>query len=521
MMKSKNTIITVSAIIIFTAVVCTSVYNKKKNLIAPLVISKNFECLPNSIDTGTPSKNISEEKKCSLGLPDSIKENVPKDMQYTVLLQLILNLIKSDYVLEMSDRELTEKAVSGLLSSLDAHSCYLDEESMTQYEDINDGEFGGLGIEIVSDEGFIRIISPIDDTPAYKAGLKSGDLIIYVDDECINGLKSDEVIRKLRGKPKTKVKLKIKRENKDPFDVEIVRDIIKIQPIKSEYLNDICYVRISTFCKNTATDLKKVISELVEKNKKEKIKGIVLDLRNNLGGLLEESIEVSNLFLDEGKTIVSSKGRTEDNSQIFKSKGNDLTNNIPLVVIINNATVSAAEIVAGALRDNNRALLVGTRTYGKGSVQKIFPLSQKSALKLTVSRYYTPSEESIQANGISPDIEVDHAIIEKLDKSFIVREEFFRNALDADKKSKNKKLADEMNKKSLDALMDKKDKSEKDEKEDRELLYRKMDLKERIKYDYQLEKAFDVIKTIDVYQSLKNLENEKTKEDKNGNEKNK
>ncbi|MDR1235479.1 MAG: S41 family peptidase [Holosporaceae bacterium] len=433
------------------------------------------------------------EKKCALIIPDSIKKSVAPEMQYTVLLQLILNLVRAEYVKNMSECEITEKAVSGMLASLDPHSSYLNEKAFASLKNQTDGEFGGLGIEIIIDEGFIRIISPVDDTPAYKAGIKGGDLIIYINDECINGISAEEALEKLRGKPKTKVKLKIKRGDKIPFDIEIERDIIKVKSVKAEIHDNIGYIRISTFDKNTTCDIKKFLKENA------KLCGLILDVRNNPGGLLDEAVATSDLFLNGGK-IVSTRGRTEENSRVFSADPGDLTNGTPLVVLINSGTASAPEILAGALRDNKRALIVGTRSFGKGSVQKVIPLSEKTALKLTVAKHYTPNGECIQANGIVPDIEADHAMIHKPDV-FIIREESFNNALDADKKEKNKKISDAENKKTIDELGKKKDKKN-DEEEDQELLYRKLSLKERLDKDYQLIKAFDTIKAIERFSNL-------------------
>ncbi len=438
----------------------------------------------------------------ALVIPEDIKKNIPTDMQYAVFLQLVCNLIRSEYVKNMSEGCLTEKAIAGLLSSLDPHSSYLNEKAFASLKEQTDGEFGGIGIEMMVDEGLVRVISPIDDTPAYKAGLKSGDLIIYIDDECINGITSEEAVSKLRGKPKSKVKLKIKRGDKTPFDVVIERDIIKVQSVKAEVLDNIGYIRISTFDKNTSKNVKK----FVEANKK--LKGIVIDVRNNPGGLLSEAVEVSNIFLSGGK-IVATRGRTKDNTKEFFADDKDLTNGLPLVVLINNGTASAPEIMAGALRDNKRAIIVGVRSFGKGSVQKVIPLSEKTAIRLTIAKHYTPSGECIQANGITPDIEADYALIKKAENQFVIREEFFNNALDVKKDAKYKKITDAQNKKSLDELANKKDKDDKSEEEDHELLYRKLPLNEKVEKDYQLNKAFDVVRTIEKYRNIIGEKNEK------------
>ncbi|MDR1982372.1 MAG: S41 family peptidase [Holosporaceae bacterium] len=486
-----------------------------KNIIFGCILLLGI-CSCSICDAGSSSKEITkeseikengdllenlEEKKCSLVLPESIKKTIQPEMQYAVFLQLILNLIAGEYVKNLSECEITEKAISGMLSSLDPHSSYLNEKAFTSLKNQTDGEFGGLGIEIIIDEGFVRIISPIDDTPAYKAGIKSGDLIIYIDDECINGITAEEALEKLRGKPKTKVKLKIKRGDKIPFDMEVERDIIKVQSVKAEVLDNIGYVRISTFDKKTSRDVKKFIQE------NEKLHGIILDLRNNPGGLLDESVATSNIFLDGGK-IVSTRGRTKENSKIFFADPGDLTKGLPLVVLINSGTASAPEIFAGALRDNKRAIIVGTRSFGKGSVQKVIPLSEQTAIRLTVAKHYTPNGECIQANGIIPDIEADYAMIKRPDGMFVIREESFNNALDADKKSKNRKSTDAQNKRAIDELGKKKEKKD-GEEEDQELLYRKLPLKEKLDKDYQLSKAFDVLRTIKKFNEINGKTNEK------------
>lgn len=455
----------------------------------------------------TRNSQKSSSKKCSLEIPEAIKNSVPEDMQHIIFLQMILNLIRQEYVNELDEGETIEKALAGFLSSLDPHTSFLNEKAFSALKNQTDGEFGGLGIEIMMDESFVRIISPIDDTPAYKAGLKSGDLIIYIDNECVNGLSAEEVLEKLRGKPGTKVKLKIKRSDKPPFDVVITRGLIKVQSVKTEILDNIGYIRISTFDKNTSQSIKKFLSD----NKDKKLHGIILDMRNNPGGLLDECVASSDIFLDGGK-IVSTRGRTKENSMEFNASPGDISKGIPLVVLINSGTASAPEIMAGALRDNKRAIIVGTRSFGKGSVQKVIPLSETCAIRITVAKHFTPSGECIQAKGITPDIEAeDWTEIKKPEIAFILREESFSNALDADKRQSNKKKSDEENLKALEALEKHSKKRRKggnaerkeeeggrggEEEEDFELIYRKMPLKERVEKDFQLSKAFDIIKAI-------------------------
>lgn len=440
------------------------------------------------------NNDISKDKsryKTSVEIPESVKKGVPEEMWNTVFLQLIFSLLKSEYVYEMSDLEMTEKAIKGLLNELDMHTCYMDEKAFSALRDQTDGEFGGLGIEIIMDEGFVRIISPIDDTPAYKAGLKSGDVIIYINDECVYGMSPEEVLSKLRGKPKTKVKLKIKRREKSPFSVVIERDLIKIESVKSEIIDNIGYIRISSFDVNTADKLKKFLKGIGRKN----IKGLVLDLRNNPGGLLEAAVAVSNMFLKSG-TIVSMRGRTPESTMYYSADSTDLTNGLPLAVLINDGSASASEIVAGALRDNKRALVVGVRSFGKGSVQKIIPLSEKSAVRLTVAKYFMPNGESIQGRGVEPDIEACLGEIRPF-TTIRFQESDSPKALDADLLKNEKKKAEMKNKKVLDDLDKSLEQKKSDEKdEDAEVSYRKLSLKERVQKDYQLNKAFDVVKVL-------------------------
>lgn len=438
--------------------------------------------------------------KTSLDIPESIKKSVPKDMWNTVFLQLIFNLLKAEYVYEMSELEMTEKALRGLLSELDLHSCYMDEKDFEVLKTQTDGEFGGLGVEIIMDGGFVRVVSPIDDTPAYRAGLKSGDVILYINDECVYGMSSTEILSKLRGKPKSKVKLRIKRRDKNPFSVVIERDMIKVESVKSEILNDVGYIRLSTFDTKTGADLKKVLEGFMTKH----LKGIVLDLRNNPGGLLDAAVAVSNMFLKGGK-IVSIRGRTDEYTKYYSADNIDLTNGLPLAVLINDGSASASEIVAGALRDNKRAVIVGVKSFGKGSVQKVIPLSEKTAIKLTIAKYYMPNGESIQGKGVEPDIEAHLGEITPI-STVRFQEIDSPKALDADLLKADKKKSDIENQKVIDELeknSDKKKSKEKDEESDAEIAYRKLPLKEKVQKDYQLNKAFDVINILSRY-SVKN-----------------
>ena len=341
----------------------------------------------------------------------------------------VFQRVQEQYVDGVSDKELIESAISGMLQSLDPHSSYLSPESYKDMQVKTKGTFGGLGIEITMEDGFVKVVSPIDDTPAANAGMKSGDLIIGIDGESIKGLTINEAVSKLRGPINSKVTITVVRDKEDPFEIEIVRDVIKIRSVKHEVINEIGYVRLTTFSDTTTSGMEKSINE-IRKELGDKFQGLILDLRNNPGGLLNQSISVADSFLDQGE-IVSTQGRKEDDtSRIFAKKG-DLIDGKPLIVLINSGSASASEIVAGALKDHSRAIIVGTRSFGKGSVQSIIPLPGNGAMRLTTARYYTPSGISIQAKGIEPDIKVEAGMTEtKKETNQNRREENLRGALD-------------------------------------------------------------------------------------------
>ncbi len=350
----------------------------------------------------------------------------------------VFQRVQEQYVEEITDKELIESAISGMLQSLDPHSSYLSPESYKDMQVKTKGAFGGLGIEITMEDGFVKVVSPIDDTPAANAGMKSGDLIIGIDGESIKGLTINEAVSKLRGPVKSEVTITVVREDKDPFEIEIIRDIIKIRSVKHEIINNIGYVRLTTFSDTTTSGMEKSVKE-IKKELGDKFQGLILDLRNNPGGLLNQSISVTDAFLNQGE-IVSTQGRkSDDTSRIFAKKG-DIIDGKPLIVLINSGSASASEIVAGALKDHARAIIVGTRSFGKGSVQSIIPLAGNGAMRLTTARYYTPSGVSIQAKGIEPDIKVEAGITElKKEKIENRREENLRGALDKkDNKTKAK-----------------------------------------------------------------------------------
>ena len=340
----------------------------------------------------------------------------------------VFQRVRSDYVEQVSDQELIEAAINGMLTSLDPHSAYLPDDNFKKMQVQTKGKFGGLGIEVTMENGFVKVVSPIDDTPADKAGLQPEDLIISVDGVSIVGLTLNEAVEKLRGPIGSNVKIAVQRAQDEPFEVDIIRDEIKIRSVRSRLYDSVGYVRITTFSEQTSPGLQKALDDL-QAESSEGLTGLVIDLRNNPGGLLSEAIRVSDAFLEEGE-IVSTRGRGESDIQHAYARPGDISGGLPIVVLINSGSASASEIVAGALKDHRRAIVMGTRSFGKGSVQTITPMPGHGAMRLTTARYFTPSGVSIQAKGISPDIEVALARIEKLEGG-PVREEDLRGALDS------------------------------------------------------------------------------------------
>jgi len=327
----------------------------------------------------------------------------------------VFDRIKRAYVEEVSDRELLEKAIKGMLSGLDPHSAYLEPEAFTELEESTTGEFGGLGIEVGMQDGFVQVITPIDDTPAQKAGIQPGDLIIKMDDKTVKGMSLDEAVKYMRGEPGSTIVLTIARDGESgPIEVELERAIIKVQSIRSEMMDDgYAYVRITTFQQKTGEDFKAELEKLREEHG-ETLSGLVLDLRNNPGGVLQAAVGVADALLDEG-LIVYTEGRIENSQLSFSATPGDSAEGVPIVVLINAGSASASEIVAGALQDHGRAVVMGTDSFGKGSVQTVMPLGPDYAIKLTTARYFTPEGRSIQAKGIRPDIKVQQARLETLD----------------------------------------------------------------------------------------------------------
>ena len=319
----------------------------------------------------------------------------------------IFERVRSHYVEKPDDSKLVEAAINGMLNGLDPHSSYMDPKSFRDMQVQTRGEFGGLGIEVTMEDGLVKVVAPIDDTPAAKAGIRANDLITHLDDEAVQGMTLNQAVEKMRGPVNTKIKLRIMRKGADkPIEVAITRDIIRVRSVRSRIEdNDVGYIRITQFNEQTTDGLKKALSDISSQIPADKLRGYVIDLRNNPGGLLDQAISVSDTFLDRGE-IVSTRGRDPEETQRFNARAGDLTKGKPVIVLINGGSASASEIVAGALQDHKRATLVGTRTFGKGSVQTIIPLGAgNGALRLTTARYYTPAGRSIQAKGIVPDIE--------------------------------------------------------------------------------------------------------------------
>lgn len=387
----------------------------------------------------------------------------------------IYSRIKSDYVEQVDDKTLLTNAIRGMLTGLDPHSSYLNPEEYQELRIGTSGEFGGLGIQVGMEDGFVKVIAPIDDTPAYRAGLESGDLIIRLDDKPVKGLNLDEAVKLMRGKPGTNIDLTIVRVGMDkPFQVSITRDVIKVKSVKQRLLEPgYGYVRISQFQSKTGSHLLQGINKLVDENK-DQLRGLIIDLRNNPGGVLHAAAEVSDLFLSKGK-IVYTEGRINNSYIEFNAKPGDAIDDMPLVVLINGGSASASEIVAGALQDHKRAIIVGTKSFGKGSVQTIQELPNGGAVKLTTARYYTPSGRSIQAEGITPDIVLDRLKISQADEAEVkaLKEADLSGHLTNGKKDKKSK--------------DKADKS--DDKEEKPLSLT----------DYQLYEALNLLKGLSIY----------------------
>ncbi|MBE2192122.1 MAG: S41 family peptidase [Alphaproteobacteria bacterium] len=370
---------------------------------------------------------------CSMAQEAATVKDAPQQTEEETYKQLALfgeafERVREKYVEPVTDEKLIEYAIKGMLVNLDPHSDYMAAKDFDDMKIQTKGEFGGLGIEVTMEDGLIKVISPIDDTPAFKAGVKAGDLIIYLDKKPIMGMTLPEAVDQMRGKVGTPIEITVRREGvPEPIAITIIRDVIKIQPVKFRVEDEtIGYIRVNQFNRNAYDGLKKAMDK-INADVGEKLSGYVLDLRNNPGGLLDQAIAISDAFLEQGE-IVSTRGREEKDIKRDNALPGDLANGLPVVVLINGGSASASEIVAGALQDHRRAVLMGTRSFGKGSVQTVIPVSGDGALRLTTARYFTPSGRSIQGKGIDPDIVVDQAKIEKLEEMGI-HEEDLKGAL--------------------------------------------------------------------------------------------
>ena len=343
---------------------------------------------------------------------DAATSNSTETYKQLNLFGEVFERVRAEYVDEVSDDALVESAINGMLTSLDPHSNYLNTKNFNDMKVQTRGEFGGLGIEVSMENGLVKVVSPIDDTPAARAGLKPGDLITHLDGDPVQGMTLPEAVEKMRGPVNSEIKLTIRREGKDPFDVKLIRATIKIQSVRSHLEGDnIAYIRITTFNEQTDVGLNNAMKNL-KQQAGGKLLGVILDLRNDPGGLLDQAVAVADAFLEKGE-IVSTRGRRSEDAQRYNARPGDIAAGLPVAVLINGGSASASEIVAGALQDHHRAILLGTRSFGKGSVQTIIPLPGHGAMRLTTARYYTPSGRSIQAKGIDPDIVVEAAKIEK------------------------------------------------------------------------------------------------------------
>jgi len=401
------------------------------------------------------------------------EDEAPDTYELLDLFGTVFERIRSDYVDEATDEELIEAAITGMLVSLDPHSSYMNADRFKDMQVETRGEFGGLGIEVTMENGVVRVVSPIDDTPAYRAGLQPGDLITHLDGEPVLGLTLNEAVDRMRGKVGTDLTVTVLRGDTEPFDVTLTRAVITIQSVRSRLEGDVGYVRITSFSGNTYDGLEKAMKEFADE-KPDNLKGIVLDLRNNPGGLLNQAVEVSDAFLDKGE-IVSTRSRVAEETERFNANEGDLARGMPIVVLINGGSASASEIVAGALQDHGRAIVMGTQSFGKGSVQTIIPLGKHGAMRLTTARYYTPSGRSIQATGIAPDIIVEQARIESLEPASRRREADLRGALENENGETPENAAGEP--------------SDTDATGEEEAV------------DYQLSRAIDLLRGISLYQS--------------------
>ena len=394
-----------------------------------------------------------------------------KTYEYLDLFGQIFDRVRSSYVDDITDEELIEKAIDGMLTGLDPHSGYMNEKVWKEMQMDTQGKFGGLGIEITMEEGFVKVISPIEDSPAFKVGILAGDFITKINDTLVFGLTLSEAVDLMRGEKGSAIKITISRKNMEPFELEIVRDVIKVQSVKYEIFENIGYLRITSFSEQTESGIKKSVKKIKDILENKEM-GYILDIRNNPGGLLSQAVAVSDIFLEQGE-IVSTRGRTNIDMKRYRAKKGDLIDGKSLIVIINAGSASASEIVAGALQDHKRAVIIGTKSFGKGSVQTIIPFKKSNnkmaGIRLTTARYYTPSGKSIQGKGIDPDINIEQGVFEADDYNTYSESDLIGSL----ENENNITLEDSDNEDTIK--------------------------KERIKNDYQLSRAIDLIKAMSIF----------------------
>ena len=418
---------------------------------------------------------FAQEERINGTNPDTLGRDSAETYRQLDLFGEVFERTRAQYVDEVEDKTLIKHALNGMLSSLDPHSSYLDEDDFTDMRVQTSGEFGGLGIEVTMENGLVKVVSPIDDTPAYKAGIQAGDMITMLDDQPVMGLTLGEAVDLMRGKVGTDIKLTVVREGvPDPLEISIERDVIRIQSVRHRIeQEDVGYIRVTTFNQNTTDGVIDAI-EQIKDDVDGDVSGYILDLRNNPGGLLDQAIGVADVFLDKGE-IVSTRGRNTNDSKRDNATAGDLADGQPIVVLINAGSASASEIVAGALQDQHRAIVLGTQSFGKGSVQTVIPLPGNGAMRMTTARYYTPSGRSIQASGITPDIMVEQARIEEL-AEIRLREKDLKGSLD------NPNLISDNENKPVDEEVE-------------------AAVEEKDEIDYQLARAIDLIRGLDLFQT--------------------
>lgn len=446
--------------------------------------------------TAAPSVHAQEER--TAGTQPKPEQNFSETYRQLQLFGDVFERVREQYVDPVPDQDLIESAVNGMLSHLDPHSSYLNEKSFEEMQVSTKGEFGGLGIEVTMENGYVKVVSPIDDTPASRAGIQPGDFVTHIDNEPVLGMALNDAVEKMRGKVGSEVTLTVRREGTaEPIELKLVRAVIKIQSVRHRVEGNVGYIRITTFNQNSESGVIKAVEE-IKKELGPKLVGYVLDMRNNPGGLLDQAIAVSDLFLEKGE-IVSTRGRHESDTKRDNATPGDIAGGLPMVVLINSGSASGSEIVAGALQDHKRAILLGVRSFGKGSVQTVIPLPGYGAMRLTTARYYTPSGRSIQAKGIEPDIEVEPAKIESF-KSRTIHESDLRGALVNESDKENGKESND-NKKDVEkeppvktpeaVILPKGETAKPDDQKEG-------DKKEEVQ-DYQLMRALDLLNGISLY----------------------